>query len=361
MASGASGLAVDRQGNAWIAGHTVSDESTFPTGHGFACIPGFDQTYKGGGDAFVVKIDSSGTAFDYATYLGGTGDDEAQTIAVDSNGNAYVTGWTNSTESTFPGGHGFGTIPGPDTTYNGGPHGPRFFPSSNIAVPAARFAELGGFDEAVRLAGGEDRDFCERWLECGWPMAAAPDALVRHSHDLGLRGFWRQHVAYGAGAYRHRHTRAARTGDRRLEPSLTSGVFGIAARRAIADRDPGRLALLGVWQAATTVGFVGAGPNPAAQGNIPYNAAAAQMAMKWDPAKDEAEGNACKAYGAGGIMRDLFESDDGGWLTDPALLDRLVDEKLRAEGERIGAEGWKWVAVAVMPCGHFSARSCILA
>ncbi|HEY3160362.1 MAG TPA: hypothetical protein VGJ78_15460 [Vicinamibacterales bacterium] len=51
------------------------------------------------------------------------------------------------------------------------------------------------------------------------------------------------------------------------------------------------------------VGFVGAGPNPAAQGNIPYNTIAAQTAMKWDPAKDEAEGNACKAYGAPGIMR----------------------------------------------------------
>ena len=51
------------------------------------------------------------------------------------------------------------------------------------------------------------------------------------------------------------------------------------------------------------VGFIGAGPNPAAQGNIPYKAAAAQAAMKWDPARDEAEGNACKAYGAPGIMR----------------------------------------------------------
>jgi len=51
------------------------------------------------------------------------------------------------------------------------------------------------------------------------------------------------------------------------------------------------------------VGFVGAGPNPSAQGNIPYKAAAAQEAMKWDPAKDEAEGHACKAYGAAGIMR----------------------------------------------------------
>jgi len=51
------------------------------------------------------------------------------------------------------------------------------------------------------------------------------------------------------------------------------------------------------------VGFVGAGPNPSAQGNIPYNTTGAQVAMKWDPAKDEAEGNACKAYGAAGIMR----------------------------------------------------------
>ena len=51
------------------------------------------------------------------------------------------------------------------------------------------------------------------------------------------------------------------------------------------------------------VGFIGAGPNPSAQGNIPYKPAAAQAAVKWDPAKDEAEGNACKAYGAPGIMR----------------------------------------------------------
>jgi ParB family chromosome partitioning protein len=54
----------------------------------------------------------------------------------------------------------------------------------------------------------------------------------------------------------------------------------------------------------------------------------------------------------GGVMRDLFEDDDGGWLTDPALLDRLVTEKLQAEGEKIGAEGWKWVATAVdLPWG----------
>lgn len=49
----------------------------------------------------------------------------------------------------------------------------------------------------------------------------------------------------------------------------------------------------------------------------------------------------------GSIVRDLFESDNGGWLTDPALLDRLVDAKLAAEGERILAEGWKWVSTSI--------------
>jgi len=49
----------------------------------------------------------------------------------------------------------------------------------------------------------------------------------------------------------------------------------------------------------------------------------------------------------GGIVRDLFEADGGGWLTDPALLDRLVDHKLKAEGEALLAEGWKWAETSV--------------
>jgi ParB family transcriptional regulator, chromosome partitioning protein len=55
----------------------------------------------------------------------------------------------------------------------------------------------------------------------------------------------------------------------------------------------------------------------------------------------------------GTVMRDLFEHDDGGWLQDVPLLDRLVTEKLKAEAETIAAEGWKWIAVAVdFPYGH---------
>ncbi len=55
----------------------------------------------------------------------------------------------------------------------------------------------------------------------------------------------------------------------------------------------------------------------------------------------------------GAVLRDLFERDDGGWLQDVALLDRLVTEKLKAEAEKIAAEGWKWIEVAIsFPYGH---------
>jgi ParB family chromosome partitioning protein len=58
---------------------------------------------------------------------------------------------------------------------------------------------------------------------------------------------------------------------------------------------------------------------------------------------------------AGIVMRDLFEHDDGGWLQDVPLLDRLVTEKLKVEAETIAAEGWKWIAVAVdFPYGHIN-------
>jgi ParB family transcriptional regulator, chromosome partitioning protein len=57
---------------------------------------------------------------------------------------------------------------------------------------------------------------------------------------------------------------------------------------------------------------------------------------------------------AGGvILRDLFQQDDGGWLENVGLLDGMVAEKLKAEAEKIAAEGWKWIEVNVdFPFGH---------
>jgi ParB family chromosome partitioning protein len=61
------------------------------------------------------------------------------------------------------------------------------------------------------------------------------------------------------------------------------------------------------------------------------------------------------AYEAAGgdVMRDLFQQDDGGWLQNPVLLDRLVAEKLEHEAAAIRSEGWKWVEIALdFPYGH---------
>jgi len=61
------------------------------------------------------------------------------------------------------------------------------------------------------------------------------------------------------------------------------------------------------------------------------------------------------AYEAAGgiVMRDLFKQDDGGWLRDGALLDRLAIAKLTSEAEALRPEGWRWIEVAIaFPYGH---------
>lgn len=57
-------------------------------------------TYSGGGDAFVAKVNSSGSSLVYSTYLGGTGSDEGRGIAVDTSSESVVSGFTDSTD--FP-------------------------------------------------------------------------------------------------------------------------------------------------------------------------------------------------------------------------------------------------------------------
>jgi len=82
------GIAVDGSGNAYVTGGTFS--TNFPA-----------TNYNGGGyDAFVTKINAAGSTRVYSTYLGGAGDDFGVGIAVDGMGNAYVTGFTSSTN--FP-------------------------------------------------------------------------------------------------------------------------------------------------------------------------------------------------------------------------------------------------------------------
>ena len=101
------GIAVDAAGAAYVTGGT--DSPDFPTS------PGAFDTTRAANDAFVFKLNPSGSGIDYSTYLGGRFSEstlEATRIAVDSTGSAYVTGETGSPD--FP------TTPGAfDTTYNG--------------------------------------------------------------------------------------------------------------------------------------------------------------------------------------------------------------------------------------------------
>jgi len=90
----AYGVAVDGYGSAVVVGSTTS--SDFPATDG-----SFQATSPGGNsDAFLLRLDPAGQNLVYATYLGGSGDDEAWSVKVDALGNTYVTGDTNSTD--FP-------------------------------------------------------------------------------------------------------------------------------------------------------------------------------------------------------------------------------------------------------------------
>jgi len=91
---GAAGIAVDTSGNAFVTGETTS--TNFPTTTGV-----FQPALAGSGNVFVTKLNATGTALVYSTYLGGTGiEDVGKAIALDSSGNAYITGLTYS--ANFP-------------------------------------------------------------------------------------------------------------------------------------------------------------------------------------------------------------------------------------------------------------------
>lgn len=89
----ANAIAVDALGNAYITGETFSTD--FPR-----TASAVQQAFAGGVDAFVTKLNAAGTALIYSTYVGGTNSERALGIAVDTTGNAYITGQTDS--SNFP-------------------------------------------------------------------------------------------------------------------------------------------------------------------------------------------------------------------------------------------------------------------
>ena len=105
----------------------------------------------------------------------------------------------------------------------------------------------------------EDRDLCDRWRASGRGLRSAPDAVVRHAHDLDLPGFVRQHVAYGRGAARYHRARALRgTGRLRDEAAfhLDATLWLHTARLQPTKRAVGMVPLLALWQAANAAGYL---------------------------------------------------------------------------------------------------------
>jgi hypothetical protein len=114
-----TGVAVDSLGNAYLAGYTTNPTGTLPTANGF------QQTYGGDPyDGFVMKILPSGNGpadLSYATFLGGSGMDQALAISVGSQlpGTAYVTGTTQSIDFPATGTPRFGNTAGYQTALSG--------------------------------------------------------------------------------------------------------------------------------------------------------------------------------------------------------------------------------------------------
>ena len=102
-----TGIAVDAAGNAFVAGITHSLNFPVTVGPGLS-YHGTSPQYSEG---FITKVNSSGTGLVYSGFVGGANDDQVHAIALDRSGNAYLTGWTAS--SDFP------RISGPDLSFNG--------------------------------------------------------------------------------------------------------------------------------------------------------------------------------------------------------------------------------------------------
>jgi len=139
------GIALDSSANVYITGDTQS--SDFPT----SPSPILQSTYGGNGDAFVTEFKAgSAPSVGYSTYLGGTGTDQANGIAVDSSGNAGVVGFTNSTD--FPSADPLQTILG----LNGGT-GCGSNPCSDVFV--AKLNPSGSQALYSTFLGGDGADF----------------------------------------------------------------------------------------------------------------------------------------------------------------------------------------------------------
>lgn len=132
----------------------------------------------------------------------------------------------------------------------------QFFTTNNFALPADRFRELAGFDATIPSWTAEDKEFCDRWRDNGYPMAWTPAARVHHAHALNFSTFIRQHFDYGRGILAFRMRRKKQKGKRIVPESagFYSGLVFDPIRSKPSLRAVRQVCLLMLSQAATMAG-----------------------------------------------------------------------------------------------------------
>jgi cold shock CspA family protein len=133
------GIAVDGDGNAYVTGYTDSPDYDFTPG-------AFQTTLEGWQDVFVTKLNATGTALVYSTYIGGSSWEYGYGIAVDGSGNAYVTGYTNSSD--------YDVTPGAFQTTYGGGWADVFVTKLDVTGMPVYSTYIGGGSAGMRAAAG---------------------------------------------------------------------------------------------------------------------------------------------------------------------------------------------------------------
>jgi hypothetical protein len=166
-------IALDTGGNAYVTGTTYS--SDFPSGGGF------HTTYRGGfSDAFVTKVKAAGASLAWSSYLGGTGNEYGIGVAVDADGNAYVTGSTTSAD--FPSTGGF------DTTFGGGGYDDAFVTKVNAAGSSLAWSSfIGGagsdFGRAIAIDGVGNAYMTGTTYSSDFPSTGGFDTTLGGTYD----------------------------------------------------------------------------------------------------------------------------------------------------------------------------------
>ncbi|MDX1382546.1 MAG: SBBP repeat-containing protein [Thermoanaerobaculia bacterium] len=152
-------LAVDAAGNVYVTGPTFSDD--------FPLVNPAHAAHAGAWDTFITKIDATGTALAYSTYIGSSGFDASHGIAVDGAGNAYVAGAASSNLDDFP------TTPGAfQESFASNPGSDAFVVKLDATGAIAWATLLGGFggDTGAGITvDGSGHPYVVGWAEDGFP------------------------------------------------------------------------------------------------------------------------------------------------------------------------------------------------